>query len=117
MPDMGAYESQFPSGINATNPTIPTNYVLYQNYPNPFNPNTKIKFTIPPNVILSEGKNLVILRVYDLLGNEIATIVNENLSAGEYEIEFNGNGMSSGIYIYQLKSGSFIQTKKMILLK
>jgi len=96
---------------------IPYSFELMQNYPNPFNPTTKIKFKIP-NFPLSFGEGQgVRLVVYDILGNEIATLVNEKKSAGEYEIEFNGKNLSSGVYIYQLKAGSFIQTKKMILLK
>jgi len=100
----------------------PEEFSLLQNYPNPFNPATKIKFTIP-NVTLSgvEG-SLVTLKVYDVLGNEVATLVNEYKPAGTYEVEFNshsdeGQNLSSGVYYYQLKSGSFISTKKMILLK
>jgi hypothetical protein len=101
---------------------VSTSFKLEQNYPNPFNPSTKIKFTIP-SVIASETKqsHLVTLKVYDVLGNEIATLVNEEKPAGEYEVEF-GPGSSikqpaSGIYFYQLKSGSFVETKKMVLLK
>ena len=100
-----------------------TQFELEQNYPNPFNPSTKIKFTIPSSVILSEAENLSIqLKVYDVLGNEVATLVNEQKPAGNYEIEFNSSGLihqtiSSGIYFYQLRAGSFIDTKKMILLK
>jgi photosystem II stability/assembly factor-like uncharacterized protein len=106
-----------------------TEFILYQNYPNPFNPSTKIKFTIP-NSPLSFGEGLgVRLVVYDVLGNEIATLVNEKLSAGEYEVEFNSasssKNLSSGIYFYQLRVTSpetssgqgLIQTKKMIYLK
>ena len=99
-------------------PVRPNEFFLFQNYPNPFNPNTKIKFTIP-NVETHRDASLqmVTLKVYDVLGNEIATLVNEELSAGEYEVEFNATSLPSGIYFYQLKAGSFIQTKKMILLK
>ena len=100
---------------------LPDEFILYQNYPNPFNPSTKIKFWIA-------DFGFVNLKVYDVLGNEVATLVNEEKSAGTYEIEFNSssptNGglsgikkLSSGIYFYQLKVGSIIQTKKMILLK
>ena len=92
-------------------------FSLYQNFPNPFNPSTKIKFTIPINVILSEAKNLVTLKVYDVLGIEVALLINEELQAGEYDIEFNGEGLTSGVYFYQLRSGSFIQTKKMLMIK
>jgi len=96
---------------------IPREFSLLQNYPNPFNPSTKIKFTIPTNVILSEAKNLVILKVYGVLGNDVATLFNEDLPGGEYEVEFNANGLTSGVYFYQLKAGSLIETKKMILIK
>ncbi|MCW8805476.1 MAG: T9SS type A sorting domain-containing protein, partial [Ignavibacteriaceae bacterium] len=90
---------------------------LEQNYPNPFNPITTIKFSIP-SVTLSEVEGSVVtLKVYDILGNEIATLVNEELPAGEFEVEWNAEKFPSGVYFYQLKAGSFIQTKKMILLK
>ncbi len=99
------------------------NYSLSQNYPNPFNPSTKIKFTIQQDE--RRGTQDVSLKVYDVLGNEIATLVNEEKTAGSYEIEFStglihqsaGGGLPSGIYFYQLKAGNFIQTKKMLLLK
>jgi hypothetical protein len=93
---------------------------LSQNYPNPFNPSTKIKFTFPSNV---KGEMLkVSIKVYDVLGNEIATVVNEELSPGEYEVTFDVGtsrylSLSSGIYFYTLKAGAFLQTKKMLLLK
>jgi len=96
---------------------IASEFKLEQNYPNPFNPSTKIKFTIP-SVTLSEVEGSpVTLKVYDILGNEIATLVNEEKPAGEYEVEFDGRNLPSGIYFYQLKSGRFVKTKKMILLK
>jgi len=95
-----------------------TQFVLEQNYPNPFNPSTKIKFTIPSSVIRSEEKKLSVqLKVYDVLGNEVATLVNEKKSAGFYEVVFDASNLSSGIYFYRLVAGSFIQTKKLILLK
>jgi len=105
------------TNIELVKNSLPDEFLLSQNFPNPFNPSTKIKFIIPTNVILSEAKNLVTLKVYDVLGKEITTLVNEKKPAGEYEIDFIGNGLPSGIYFYQLKSGSFIQTKKMILVK
>ena len=97
---------------------LPEKFILYQNYPNPFNPSTKIKFTIP-DVIASETKQSqqVTLKVYDVLGNEITTLVNEEKPAGEYEVEFDGKGLPSGIYFYTLRAGTFSETKKMILLK
>jgi hypothetical protein len=103
-------------GLNA-----PNKFVLYQNYPNPFNPSTKIRYTIPANV--SEGSNsLVTLKVYNILGSEVATLVNEDKPAGSYEIEFsaanvNGAELPSGVYFYRLTAGGLVQTQKMILLK
>jgi subtilisin family serine protease len=96
---------------------LPTKYELTQNYPNPFNPSTTIKFTIP-NVTLSgvEGSR-VQLKVYDMLGNEVATLVNEYREAGRYEVNFDAFSLSTGIYFYRLQAGSFIETKKMILMK
>jgi photosystem II stability/assembly factor-like uncharacterized protein len=100
----------------------PTIFSLEQNYPNPFNPSTKIKFTIP-SVIASEAKQsqFITLKVYDVLGNEVATLVNEYKPAGSYEVEFNTSNIyrhpSSGIYFYQLKAGEYTNTKKMSLVK
>ncbi|GAB6283490.1 MAG: hypothetical protein STSR0008_22630 [Ignavibacterium sp.] len=85
-------------------------FLLLQNYPNPFNPSTTIKYHISQN-------SFVVLKVFDVLGNEISTLVNEVKTPGEYDAEFNAINLSSGIYFYQLKAGSFIETKKMILLK
>ncbi len=100
-----------------------SSFSLSQNYPNPFNPVTKIKYTIPaflPSPYQGEGAR-VRLKVYDILGNEVATLVNKEQPAGEYEVEFSAEGggskLSSGIYFYQLKVGSFIETKKMCLIK
>ena len=112
-------------GVEDDQKPVLSNFRLEQNYPNPFNPSTKIKFTIP-SVIASGAKQsqLATLKVYDILGNEIATLINEELSPGEYEVTFDSHsGLSgirdlpSGVYFYQLKSGSFVQTKKMVLLK
>ncbi|MCY7361277.1 MAG: T9SS type A sorting domain-containing protein [Ignavibacteria bacterium] len=91
--------------------TIAEDYNLSQNYPNPFNPVTNINFSISRSEILS-------LKVYDLLGNEVANLVNnEKLATGKYKIEFYGNNFSSGIYYYTLRTNNFSDTKKMILLK
>jgi hypothetical protein len=112
----------------------PGQFILNQNYPNPFNPSTKIKFEIPLSPPLLKGESeaggFVTLKVYDVLGNEITTLVNEELVAGEYEVDFSthsgeGRNLPSGIYFYQLiitgpeiNSGQeMIQTKKMVLLK
>ena len=98
----------------------PTEFSLEQNYPNPFNPTTKIKYTIP-STPLSFGEGLgVRLLVYDILGNEVATLVNEQQQPGTYEVEFNVGqtiSLSSGVYYYQLKAGGYTQTKKMLLMK
>ena len=100
-------------------PTISL-FELKQNYPNPFNPTTKIKYSIP-NIRspLPGGARggLITLKVYDVLGGEVTTLINETKQPGEYEIEFNAASFPSGVYFYQLKAGEFIQTKKMILLK
>jgi len=94
---------------------IPQQYSLSQNYPNPFNPTTKIKYSIPA---VASGFSLsVTLKVYDVLGNEIAVLVNEEKPAGTYEVEWDASRFPSGVYFYQLNAGSFIETKKMILLK
>jgi hypothetical protein len=85
-------------------------YSLSQNYPNPFNPVSKIVFTIPKRENVS-------LKVYDILGSEITTLVNKELDAGKYEVDFSGKDLSSGIYIYQIKAGAFRETKKMILMR
>jgi len=89
---------------------IPTEYNLIQNFPNPFNPSTTIYYSIPQ-------LSFVTLRVYDVLGNEITVLVNEEKSIGNYEIDFDGEELTTGIYFYRLQAGSFVETKKMILLK
>ena len=92
-------------------------FILKQNYPNPFNPTTKIKFIIPAVTLSGVEGYLVTLKVYNVLGNEITTLVSAEIPAGEYEVTFNASGLPSGIYFYQLKVGSSIQTNKMIYLK
>jgi hypothetical protein len=89
---------------------LPLTFNLAQNYPNPFNPSTKISWQSPI------GSHQT-LKVYDVLGKEAATLVNEEKPAGIYEVDFNANGLSSGVYFYQLRSGDFVQTNKMILLR
>jgi photosystem II stability/assembly factor-like uncharacterized protein len=106
-----------PTNIELDYSSIPYEFQLYQNYPNPFNPSTKISYLIPASLNPSKGGTLVTLKVYDLLGSELATLVNEEKSSGTYEVEFDAEQLSSGIYFYQLKAGDFIQTKKMVLLK
>jgi len=88
----------------------PESYNLSQNYPNPFNPSTTIKYSVA-------NSELVKLIVYDFVGSEVATLVNEEKPIGHYEIEFDASGLASGVYFYKLQTGSFIETKKMILLR
>jgi len=85
-------------------------YSINQNYPNPFNPSTKISYSI-------KEEGLVTLKVYDVLGKEVATLVNENKAVGNYEVDFNASHLSSGIYYYKIIAGDFVQTRKMILIK
>jgi photosystem II stability/assembly factor-like uncharacterized protein len=103
------------TSANISNNFVPEKFSLSQNYPNPFNPTAKIKFDIPSN---GKGQTSnVRLIVYDVLGREVATLVNEKLTEGSYEVEFNGSNLSSGIYFYKLETERFTQTKKMIILK
>jgi|GEM_PF-2943519 len=95
---------------------LPDDYILEQNYPNPFNPSTKIKYSIPRSTEFYSVPQTT-LKVYDLLGKEVATLVNEEQKAGNYEVNFDAKNLSSGIYFYRLQSGSFSQTKKLLLLK
>ena len=92
------------------NSSQPENFNLMQNYPNPFNPSTIIQFQVP-------NSSFVNLKVYDILGREVATLLNEEKTVGSYEINFNAVGLSSGIYFYKLQAGSFVETKKMIFIK
>ncbi len=89
---------------------IPTEFSLNQNYPNPFNPSTRIAFSVQVSGFTS-------LRIFDVLGREVATLVNEQLAAGKYELPFDARGLSSGVYFYKLVSGSFVETKRMMLTK
>ena len=103
------------TSINSDAAEIPTEYKLFQNFPNPFNPSTKIQYSV-----LSAGTslmNFVQLKVYDVLGNEVATLVNGNKPAGIYEITFNADKLPGGVYFYRLKAGKFTTTKKMVLLR
>ena len=92
-------------------------FYLAQNYPNPFNPVTKIKYSIPDFTLQQASDLKVVLKVYDMLGEEVATLVNEQKPAGIYEVDFDGSSLPSGVYIYRLTAGSFSDSKKLILLK
>ena len=98
------------SSVTNQNPVISNSFVLHQNYPNPFNPSTTISYAI-------QVSGFVTLKIYDMLGKEVAVLVSEEKSAGKYEVNFNASNLSSGTYVYRLSCGSFIQNKKMILLK
>lgn len=102
--------SQSPSDVQEINSEVPKSYSLLQNYPNPFNPTTKIRWQSPVSSHQS-------LKISDVLGNEVAILVDEFLNAGNYEVDFNARGLTSGIYFYKLQAGTFIETKKMILIK
>ena len=115
-----------PVGIEEiTNEELPQEFALHQNYPNPFNPSTKIKYTIPSvETRHASSLHMVTLMIYDILGNEVATLVNEEQAPGVYEVGFSTESsfrlvrnLTSGIYFYQLRAGEFNQTKKMLLLK
>ena len=99
------------------NNNVLQSFKLYQNYPNPFNPTTTIKYAIPVVDANFASTTLVSLKLFDVLGRQVATLVNEVKPAGEYEVEFNASNLPSGIYFYKFQAGSFTSTKKMILLK
>lgn len=97
-------------GVRDNNSSAPSQYVLLQNYPNPFNPATKIQYSLA-------GTQLVTLKIYDILGREIRTLINKTQDAGYYTIEFDASNLPSGTYIYKLSAGSFVSTQKMMLVK
>jgi hypothetical protein len=113
-----------PSGTTGVKPlpqpSVPGRYVLEQNYPNPFNPTTKIQFTIV-------DRQLTIVKVFDVLGREVATLVNEVKEPGTYTVQFSarggsasggdGSGLASGVYFYRLQAGTYVETRKLLLLK
>ncbi len=109
------------TGINDNNLSIPNHFELSQNYPNPFNPSTIIKYSIPVVERGSSSLYNVILKVYDVIGKEVTTLVNEEKPAGNYEVRFNAKNLTSGVYFYRLsatnRTTNFVQTKKMILMK
>jgi hypothetical protein len=97
--------------VNEPSPTIsPRQYALQQNFPNPFNPSTMISFTLP-------AEQFVVLRVFDLIGREVTTLVSKSMPAGTHRVNWDAAGLSSGIYFYQISAGSFIETKKVVLLR
>jgi hypothetical protein len=89
---------------------VPTEFLILQNWPNPFNPSTKIRYSVP------QSSN-VIIKVFDILGNELETLVNESKQTGTYELTWYAEDLTSGVYIYRLQAASFVETKKMMLMK
>ena len=107
--DIGAYEYSGSTGIYEKK-NVPTNFMLYQNYPNPFNPTTKIQFSLP-------SRSFVSLKIFDILGKEVSTIVSKELSAGIHLRQWNAKDSPNGVYFYRLQAGNFIEVKKLVLLK
>lgn len=108
-PDMAGVINATPSSITQINELV-TGYEISQNYPNPFNPSTKIRFAIPTN-------EFVTLKIYNELGKEVESLVNARLNAGTYEADWNASNLNSGVYYYRIQAGSFLQTRKMLLVK
>ncbi|MBV6421184.1 MAG: hypothetical protein DAHOPDDO_02457 [Ignavibacteriaceae bacterium] len=95
----------------------PKEFKLEQNYPNPFNPTTTIQYQIPASPNPSKGGAFVSLKIYDILGSEVVTLVNAEQKPGYYEVEFNASHLASGMYVYRLQAGEYISTKKMLMIK
>ena len=104
------YVQNNPTGVELTDNEIPTEFILEQNYPNPFNPTTTIRYSIPVS-----GK--VSLKVFDILGSEVANLVNGEKAAGNYSVNWDASKLASGIYVYRIQTGSFVQAKKLVLIK
>jgi endonuclease/exonuclease/phosphatase family metal-dependent hydrolase len=130
LPILALFKFENPIGILPITNEIPNGFKLYQNYPNPFNPSTKIKFEIPllrglpaevsaqAGVDAKGGRGVFVsLKIYDILGRQIASLVNEKLSPGTYEVIFDATKYSSGMYFYRITAGDYIETKRMILVK
>jgi hypothetical protein len=122
-----ALHTNLPTYVN-TAQKFPDKFVLCQNYPNPFNPSTTIEYSIPSvgirnaelgtrNDLRGQEENIVNLKIYDVLGREVATLVNEQQRPGNHEVQFNASGLVNGVYFYRLTSGKFVSTKKLVLLK
>ena len=106
---------KIPTDINDRNSEFPNKFSLSQNYPNPFNPSTTINYSIP--LIANRESQVVLLNIYDMLGQKVATLVNKTQKAGNYEVVFNVSNLTSGTYFYRLTAGDFSKTMKFILLK
>jgi hypothetical protein len=115
-PDLGAFEFEGTVAIENSG-SLPNGFSLFQNYPNPFNPATTIKYTVPAGETQNLASLRVTLKIYDVLGRNIATLIDGLQSPGQYSVVFNASNLPSGIYLYTLQAGKFIETKKMMLLK
>jgi hypothetical protein len=102
--------TDYVTGVESFSDELPVNFQLAQNYPNPFNPSTVIEFSVPQG-------SFVELKVFDILGNDVATLADDNYTAGTYKADFNGDNLPSGIYLARITAGNFVQTRKMMLLK
>ena len=102
--------SEIITGVEEIKNNMPTSYSLSQNYPNPFNPSTTINFSVPKS-------SIVTIKIYDILGSEVKTLVSEEKAAGNYNVQFDDSGLPSGVYFYRMQAGSFAETKKLILMK
>ncbi|MCX7877205.1 MAG: T9SS type A sorting domain-containing protein [Ignavibacteria bacterium] len=121
IPVFASFKFGNPVGMH-TMKTAPYNYELLQNYPNPFNGSTKFRFSIKHNQNFSiedniAGEHKTVLKIYNILGNEVATLIEQKLEPGTYELEWNGEDYPSGVYYYRLYAGDFAETRKMVLLK
>ena len=96
--------------ITGVKKETPSGFALHQNYPNPFNPTTSIEYTL-------DKRQFVSLKVYDILGREVATLINEEKPAGSYQVKFDAAGLSSGVYLYRIRAGKNSETRKMILMR
>jgi hypothetical protein len=108
------YESAIPSFVASSSPvSLPAKFELAQNYPNPFNPTTTIRFAVPAGNIHVR----TVLKIYDMLGREVATLADGDKEAGTYQVTFDASSLTSGVYFYRMSAGNFSETKKMILLR
>jgi photosystem II stability/assembly factor-like uncharacterized protein len=108
--ESGAYRSSVVLGISSHVPTSHGPYILFQNYPNPFNPSTTIRYTVP-------SRTHVTLAVFNTLGQQVATLVNESQETGYHDVRFDGSSLSSGVYFYRLQAGTYMETKKLLLIR
>ena len=104
-------------GVKTANEELPTEFRLEQNYPNPYNPLTIIKYTVGGTRDQGSGVSTTRLAVYDVLGREVAVLVNELKAPGNYEVTFDGSGLASGVYMYRLTAGAYTESRKMVLIR